>query len=134
MLLQNHFKCTGEARRMTVRTFYPPAIYRFLFDIAFKYKLSIKEVETVFLRRQARELSFECFHENVKSAKTDGKPFCKDCWTRLEQSKPPVIGPDKRIKIPGKYRPLKTFLDEIEEERIRRAAIANPTPLPNEQE
>jgi hypothetical protein len=127
---------------LAVKTFYPPGIYRFLLDIASKHQLSIKEVETVFLRRQARDLGFECFHQNVGFAKkSDGKPFCKACWTRLEQIRPEKIAIDpngkKRIVSPGKYKPLKTFLDEIEEERTRRAAFANPANpaiLPNENE
>jgi hypothetical protein len=131
---------------MTVKTYYPPGIYKFLSDIAFKHHLAIKEVETVFIRRQARELGFECFHQDVGFAKTDGKPFCKGCWTRLEQTKPPTVTAvpgqgmkkEKRIISPGKYRPLKTFLDEIEEEEqeqeqgTRRPVFANR--LPNEQE
>jgi hypothetical protein len=125
---------------LAVRTFYPPGLYKFLYDISFKHGIAIKEVETAFLRRQARELGFECFHENVEFAKKTGKPYCKSCWTRLEQTKPPKVtevpgqGKKKEMRIlsPGKYRPLKTFLDEIEEERSRRAAIANQ--LPSEQE
>ena len=127
---------------MVVKTYYPPEIYRFLLDIAFKHGLSIKEVETVFIRRQTRELGFECFHQNVGFAKSDGNPYCKGCWTRLEQTRPPTIaveGMKKRIISPAKYRPLKTFLDELEEERTRRAAFVNPVnpnpaTLPNENE
>jgi hypothetical protein len=119
---------------LVVKTYYPPEIYRFLFDIAFKHDLAIKEVETIFIRRQARELGFECLHQNVGFAKKDGKPYCKGCWTRLEQIRPAKIAVDKRILSPGTYKPLKTFLDEIEEERTRRAAFANPPGLSNENE
>ena len=117
---------------MTAGNWYPPGIYRFLLDIASKHDLSTKEVETVFLRRQARDLGFECFHQKVGLAKSDGKPFCKDCWTRLEQTRPPTFAADSSSKkphvtSPAKYRPLRTFLDEIEEEKTRRATFANPT-------
>jgi hypothetical protein len=123
---------------MTVKTYYPPEIYRFLLDIAFKNNLAIKEVETVFLRAQIRELGFECLHQKVEFAESDGKPYCKGCWTRLEQTKPPTYAIDStknrpHVTSPGKYRPLKTFLDEIEEERSRRAAFANRLPYEQEQ-
>jgi hypothetical protein len=94
---------------MTIRTFYPPELYHFLYDIAAKHKLAVKEVETVFLRTMAEELGFVCDHLSVGFAKSDGKPYCKGCWTRMEQTKPPVyIG--RQIKVPGQFRPLKTFL------------------------
>lgn len=103
-----------------------------MFNIASKHDLATKEVETTFLRRQCQELGFECFHENIGFAKKTGLPYCKDCWTRLEQTKPPTydLGSTKKkplVKEPGKYRPLKTFLDEIDEERSRRRTFANPS-------
>lgn len=109
---------------MVVKTFYPPEIYKFLFDIAFKNNLAIKEVETVFLRAQARQLGFECLHQKVGFAKSDGRPYCKGCWARLETVRDATISVDhmgrkKGVMTPAIYRPVKTFLDEIEAERER---------------
>lgn len=110
---------------------YAHDIYLFMLNIASKYGLAVKEVESAFLRKQAQELGFECFHQKVKIAKPTGLPYCSSCWARLEQTKPPVydIGSTMKrphIKEPAKYRPLRTFLDEIEEERSRRVALTNP--------
>jgi len=109
--------------KLAVKTFYPPEIYKFLFDIAFKNNLAIKEVETIFLRAQARELGFECLHQKVGFAKSDGKPYCKGCWVRLEQIRAATVTADhmgrKKVLSPATYRPVKTFLDQIEAERAR---------------
>jgi hypothetical protein len=96
---------------LTVRTYYPPEIFRFLSEIAYKHKLSIKEVETVFLRKQSEALGFSCSHSIVGFSKSDKKPYCKGCWTRLEQIKAPVYSGNK-VKVLGQFRPLKTFLDQ----------------------
>ena len=95
---------------MTITTYYPPEIFRFLSGIAFQYKLSVKEVETIFLRKQAEALGFSCDHSKIGFARSDKKPYCKGCWTRLEQVKPPIYS-GRVLKVPGKFRTLKTFLD-----------------------
>lgn len=96
---------------MAIKTYYPPEIFRFLSEIAYKHKLSVKEVETVFLRTQAQTLGFKCDHSKVGFAKSDKKPYCKGCWTRLEQIKAPIYS-DSKLKVPGQFKPLKTFLDQ----------------------
>jgi hypothetical protein len=81
-----------------------------MLEIATREKLSVKEVETVFLRRQAIALGFQCDHSIIGYAKGNGKPYCKGCWTRLEQKKPPsYIG--RKMVAPGRFVILKTFLD-----------------------
>jgi hypothetical protein len=102
---------------MTIKTFYPPELFRFLSELAFKNKLSVKEVETVFLRKQAEALGFECYHLKVGFAKSDGKPYCKGCWARLEQVKPPIYR-GKEVIVAGQFRPLKTFLDVKDNTRL----------------
>ena len=98
---------------MTINTYYPPEIFRFLSGIAFQHQLSVKEVETIFLRKQAETVGFSCRHSKVGFAKSDKKPYCKGCWVRLEQIKPPVYS-GSVVKVPGQFRPLKTFLDREE--------------------
>lgn len=99
---------------MTYRyNFYPRAIYQFLNNLAFEKRLSIKEVEITLLRKQMEDLGFTCDHLNVKNAEKTGEPFCKDCWTRLEQVKAPVFDFRGRITREGEYWPLETFLDKV---------------------
>jgi hypothetical protein len=74
--------------------------------------LSIKEVEITLLRKEMEHLGFTCDHTDVKNAVKTGEPFCKDCWTRLEQKKAPVVDFRRRIKREGEYWPLETFLDK----------------------
>jgi hypothetical protein len=107
---------------LTIRTFYPPELFRFLSEIAFKHKLSVKEVETAFLRKQAEALRFKCDHLEVGFAQKTGKPYCKGCWTRLEQIKPPTYQ-GKKIVVPGQFKPLKTVLDFIEREQADRKRL-----------
>jgi hypothetical protein len=94
---------------MTIRTYYPPDIFRFLSELAFKHQLSVKEVETVMLRTKAEQLGFKCEHSRVGFAKSDRKPYCKSCWARLEVVKAP-IGRGGKLEG-GEYKPLPTFLE-----------------------
>ncbi|MDP9489277.1 MAG: hypothetical protein M3P28_03630 [Thermoproteota archaeon] len=55
-------------------------------------------------------LGFTCDHATVKNAEKTGEPFCKDCWTRLEQRKAPVCNSMRKIVREGEYWPLETFL------------------------
>lgn len=58
-------------------------------------------------------LGFTCDHLAIKNAQKTGQPFCKDCWTRLEQRKAPVYNSMRKIVKEGEYWPLETFLDKI---------------------
>jgi hypothetical protein len=113
---------------------WPPGLYHFIYEVAFKHQLGVKEVERIFLLRQAQSLGFECFHENVGNSKTDGKPYCKLCWTRLEEIRPAkwrIDAKDKRKKElvqAGLYKPLKTFLDIEEEEKAKQQQQQAPPP------
>jgi hypothetical protein len=107
---------------MTIKTYYPPEIFRFLSEIACKYKQSTKEIETLFLRKQAESLGFVCDHLEVGYAQKTGKPYCKGCWTRLEQIKPPTYQ-GKKMVVPGQFKPQKTVLDFIEREQADRKRL-----------
>lgn len=98
---------------MTIKSYYPPKLYRFLLELASENRLAIKEVETVFLRRQAEMLGFKCDHQNIGYSKKTKNPYCKDCWTRLKQIKPPVMVRSKAVQ-PGEFKALETFLETKE--------------------
>jgi hypothetical protein len=102
---------------MTIRTFYAPKIYTALADIAVKNGLSVKEVETIFLRKMCEEIAgFKCDHRVIGTSKKTGLPFCKECWTRMEMITQPVYSyKDRKIVKEGTYRPLTTFLDIMKE-------------------
>ncbi len=99
--------------------FYPNGIYHFLSNLAFENKLSVKEVETILLRREIENLGFVCDHSNVNYSKTTHEPYCFDCWTRLVTIKPPTYFKGKIVKS-GEYWPIETFLDKFYKEQSTR--------------
>ena len=76
----------------------PPELYAFLVQTAHDNGLSIKEVQTMFIRKVAHDLGFVCDHSKVGMAKTTGEPFCQGCWTRLNTAKPPTYFKGKLVK------------------------------------
>lgn len=88
----------------------PPQVYYFLYKLANQHNLSIKEVEIALLREIGRELGFECKHQNIGFAKSNGLPFCRDCFTRMEQVEAPVFK-GKVMTYGGRYKPLPSFLE-----------------------
>jgi hypothetical protein len=101
---------------MTIKTFYPPKLYIALSEVALKHGLSVKEVETVLLRKMCEELiGFKCDHRIIGTSKKTGLPFCKECWTRMEMVKQPVYDYRLKVKSEGTYKPLPTFLDVLKE-------------------
>jgi len=107
---------------MSYNNYLPPKLYAFLVKIAEENKLSIKEVQRIFLYKVAIDLGFNCDHQmRVGFAKEDPdhKPFCKDCWARLKTLRPRVVN-GKRIVKEGEYWPLETFLDRYYKERVQK--------------
>src|SRR5437867_2597653 len=105
---------------MTVTNRYPPKLYLFLLDLANKNgDLAIKEVETIFLRRQAEPLGFKCDHSRIGYSKKTDQPFCRDCWTRMITIKRPTFQGKKIVKE-GEYWPVETFLDRFYKEEGRK--------------
>ena len=101
---------------MTITNRYPPKLYLFLLELANKNgNLAIKEVETLFLRRQAEALGFKCDHERMGFSKKTNEPFCKDCWTRMMIIKRPIFQGKKTVED-GEYWPVETFLDQFYKE------------------
>jgi hypothetical protein len=91
--------------------YYPRAIYQFLNDLAFKNELSIKEVETMLLRKQIEALGFNCQHTNIGYSKETAEPFCKDCWTRMIEVKQATYNSRQEMITPAKVIVKETFLD-----------------------
>ena len=118
---------------MTFNNYLPPKIYAFLVKVAEEHRLSVKEVQRIFLNKVAADLGFSCDHLRVGLAKEDPdhKPYCKDCWTRLETVKSPVVNGRKVVRK-GEYWPLETFLDTFYREQAKERVIAKYLILKNE--
>jgi hypothetical protein len=104
---------------MVFNYYLPPKTYAFLVKIAEEYRLSVKEVQRIFINKVAARLGFKCPHERVGYAKADPehKPFCKDCWSRLKAEKPePYRIGTQLIKSGIRYVERETFLDKLLEE------------------
>ena len=112
---------------MTFNNYIPPKTWAFLIRIAEENKLSIKEIQRIFLNKVAADLGFKCDHERIGFAKKDPdhKPYCKNCWARLrkEKSEPYRIG-TKLIKEGIRYIEKENFLDEFYKDDARKKNIA----------
>ncbi|NAL77288.1 hypothetical protein [Nitrososphaera sp. AFS] len=97
---------------MGISGFIPPAIYRKLLELGNDNELAIKEIEMILIRDALMPFGFKCSHKRVGVSNTTAKPFCKDCYARLEQVKGPILK-GKVILEPGVYNELPTFLDEL---------------------
>lgn len=93
----------------------PPALYSFFVKLAEENKLSVKEVQTMFMRKVAQDLGMDCDH-SVIGYSPSKKPFCKRCWTRLTQTSQAIAFKGKLIKS-TEYIPTETFLDRFYKER-----------------
>ena len=106
---------------MTFSDYLPPAIYAFIFNLARDNELSVKEVQVMLLREQIGLLGFTCDHTKIgypknKSQKQRVKPFCKQCWTRMEEIKPAIYDYQQKLVKEGEYGPIETFLDRKRKE------------------
>jgi hypothetical protein len=101
---------------MTISNYLPPAIYLFLLQYCQQHSLSLKEVELVMLRKAIKELGFKCSHQDIRLAKSNGTPYCFDCYTRMKMIEPPHYR-GKIMTKAGKYEELSTFIEEDEKLR-----------------
>jgi hypothetical protein len=99
---------------MITKDYLPPKLYIGLFEFAQKHHLAVKELQTIVFRKFLEEhTGFDCKHENIAFAKSNGLPYCKECWVRLEQVKAPVyIG--RTMKKSGVFKPKPSILEEME--------------------
>jgi hypothetical protein len=95
---------------LTIESHYPPKIFLFMLDIANKYGIPVKRVETILLHQVIGDLGFTCDHVSLGMRKSDKKPFCKDCWTIFRQIKPPRYS-NGTLTEAGEYVGEPTFLD-----------------------
>jgi len=95
---------------MTISSYIPPLIFESLFSLARKHHLAVKEVEWILVREALKALvGFKCNHERVGASPTTGLPFCKECYSRLDQVKGPIYE-GKKVVEAGTYRELPTFI------------------------
>lgn len=119
---------------MTFNNYLPPKTYAFLVKVAEEHKLSVKEIQRIFLNKVAEDLGFSCDHFRVGLSKEDPdhKPYCKDCWARLSAVKHPTINfVTKKITKEGEYWPLETFLDKFYKEKARKVPASRVTTTEN---
>jgi hypothetical protein len=64
----------------------------------------------VLVRKALEPFGFKCEHNRVGMSKVTGLPFCKECYARLEQTKPPRYQGKKLVEA-ATYKLLPTFLD-----------------------
>jgi hypothetical protein len=83
-----------------------------MLDIANKYGIPVKRVETILLQEAIHHLGFTCDHIKIGMRKSDKKPFCKDCWTIFRTIKSPKYGFNGDLIEAGQYVREPTFLDK----------------------
>jgi hypothetical protein len=96
----------------------PLGMFRTMLQIAGDNKLSVKEVKIMFLRYWCEQFGFKCEHldERIAYAENTHKPYCKDCWRRLEKKESKVFENGKLVKK-TEYIAIETFLDRLLKEK-----------------
>jgi hypothetical protein len=99
-------------------SYYPPGLYYGMYKVACENNVSIKEVETVFIRKMLETTTgFVCKHPEDKVKVKNGKAYCGFCRTRLtilkERSMQQVKGLRTVVRS-GIYEEQKTFLEKEE--------------------
>jgi hypothetical protein len=94
----------------------PHGIFVFMTNLAYEKGISMKELETMFLRKMCELNGFKCDHDPsmVSYDKNSHKPYCKKCWYRLEKFEETVH--DKQqgrlIKV-ARHKAVPTFVDDM---------------------
>ena len=100
-------------------------MYRFMLDIATDQKLAVDEVAFNVIRLGLSDLGFTCDHTNIGYSKNDqqahSKPYCRGCYSRLEQLKEKLLFKGKVI-TQEEFRPIETFIDR-ERKELRQKSI-----------
>lgn len=118
--------------RNVVYQYVPPRLYAFLVGMQSEYNLSIQEVMTTILRKGVQEfLGFSCPHERIRTAKKTGLPYCFDCWTRMQQVTAATVDYKGKVKKEGTYKPIPTFLEEMEERNMVSTGTSTESHVPN---
>jgi hypothetical protein len=103
---------------MTFTDFLPPKTWAFIVKLADENNLSTKEVQRILLNKVASELGLICEHRRIGRAKSDNKPYCKDCWTRFNEVRDREYNFEtKHWANVNKFSPVETFLDDYENKK-----------------
>lgn len=115
---------------------YPNEIYRHLFNLGHENSLAYQEVAFMLLREALAPYGFDCPHKRIGYPKNavgrdNNKPYCKDCYCRLEQFQ------DKRILrgriiIDAGYRAIETFADVKRKENSKNFEADNEARIKDE--
>jgi len=112
---------------------YPNEIYLFLLNTAREHSLSYEEVAFMLLREGLASIGFICNHSRIGYAKKDKKPYCQDCYCRLEKVEEARIFKGKILKE-TEWRPLETFVDIKRKEDSKKFEVENEAKIKDEVE
>ena len=115
---------------------YPNEIYRHLFNLGHKNELAYNEVAFMLLREALAPYGFDCPHKRVGYPKNavgrdNNKPYCKDCYCRLEQFLDKRILRGRIITDAG-YRAIETFVDITRKENSKKFEADNEARIKTE--
>lgn len=100
----------------------PPGLFRFLTAKSGEEVLSLKELKIMFLRDWCERLGFKCEHpqNRITNAHKDvNRPYCKECWRRLERKEHYVNENNRQVKKTY-FVEVETFVDRINQEQKHR--------------
>ena len=102
-------------------------------NLAYKHKISVKEVEISYLRFMCKQMGFTCNHEDIRwskpkkpkdrpayakvSAIETSRPFCSNCYTFMQMTKQATYNFQGKLVNPAEYAPLDNFLDDWEKDQ-----------------
>lgn len=104
----------------------PPGLFRFLTAKSGEEVLSLKELKIMFLRDWCERLGFKCEHPHnrITNAHKDvNRPYCKDCWRRLEKKESHIVENGKLVKKTY-FAEIETFVDRINQDQKQKEQVA----------
>jgi len=90
-----------------------------MLNLATEKSLAVDEVAFMLLREQCGSFGFACDHSNVGYSKTDHKPYCKHCYSRLELLQSTGLLKGKIIRQ-SEHIPKETFVDLKRKENAKK--------------
>jgi hypothetical protein len=108
----------------------PIALHKALLRICEPNNLSIKEVAIVLISKMLEDkYEFHCDHKRVREAKDTHRPYCFDCWRRLDEidvRNKRVKKVNGRLEIAGVvYKESLTFLDLLSSQQEQQQSKEN---------
>lgn len=103
------------------RNFYPLGMFRFMIDMSTDQKIAVDEVAFNVLRIGLSKFGYTCDHSNIGYSPPPGaKPYCKNCYSRLEYVKKKTYFKGK-ILTQDEFKPIETFMDREYKELAQKA-------------